>query len=63
MGNNVLFACGSIHQGARCFSAESRGKQYIFISLAGLICQHAEIPENMWKSQIVDRIVEQGDAI
>ena len=38
MEYNILFACGSVHQGDRHFSAESRGRQCIFISLAGLIC-------------------------
>ena len=34
MANNVLFACGNVHQGDRRFSAESRGRQCIFISLS-----------------------------
>ena len=65
MANNILFACGSVHQGDRHFSAESRGRQCIFISLAGLICpgicQHKEMTENMWNSQMVGRIVAFAD--
>ena len=63
MANNVVLACGSIHQGNRRFSADSRGRQCIFFSLAGLICHHAEMPMNMWNSRTIDKIVVQGDAM
>ena len=29
MANNVLFACGNVHQGDRRFSAESRGSAFL----------------------------------
>ena len=63
MANNVVLACGSIHQGNRRFSADSRGRQCIFFSLAGLICHHAEMPMNTWNSRTIDKIVVQGDAM
>ena len=34
-----LIACGSIHQGHERFSADSRGRQEIFMCLAALLCE------------------------
>ena len=65
IANNILFACGSVHQGDRHFSAESRGRQCIFIRLAGLICpgdlstlrndrEHVELADG-WQNHCICR--------
>ena len=45
-----FFACGSIHQGHECFSAQSRGKQCAFMSLSALLTARNMSSVNEWDS-------------
>ena len=59
---HVVFARGSIHEGDSRFIDISRGRQCAFMSLSALLWANSS-DILTWKSQTIDEILIEGDAI
>ena len=55
-----LIGCGSIHQGHKRFSDDSRGRQEIFMCLAALLYEQF-LPIREWRCQDIDQVLLHGD--